>query len=1173
MPVILLCLLFQSAVRGGSQDDPTRLVAGSTLLLLADRIYADDFGASSLPEGWRIHTTSTGVAMMGDSKDVSPRNALKWALYERVSDGQFVFVPAGTRPELGLKGHYDFDANIVSSGPAWFNQLWDPEAFAISHRQQPNPGYNLRDEEQVFAQMGPLQSAHIKYDAGLQKFLEVKQYVKSIHKETELVVAGDSQGGGMMQYICGMTRTLGYGRNSARLGDVLLNRIPAENQEWVNKGAIVQVVDPAEIVHNIPFGKLLGRVEEYETSKVYRDAYLSVSPIFGRLFRPVEIHINRDLLYMAVAEAEGAGKAGMARDKQSPRSPPVAFQGLSIRETSDFGDLKALSGVANPKRAVVFGFGSTVDKVADLMATKVGRDNVRVVHSFPTASETKSFAVGFGADTVIKVSQDRYREVTQGGYRRIQQEPLDRLPTPRRADLPPPDTKYPTLLPPPRQPPPPPAGGGPPGGGGGGAGGSASGPDRFPPPPAIDSSRLFRANGIASRFDSPSSFPRVGGVMLQGAAEVGNSDSQLTAGSFSLIFQGGDGGIDIPMLRRFVTALWATYFTADGPGISIDPVGNFTNRQAVRYIGRVINSDLGRVMRETDYMMKSWAVGTSRPDLENWLTPEEIGIRDSSGHVGAPSRFWFIPEKMKFRQAGNVLLFDDGAMTVKTEYLFGNKGDKSPENEKWAEQFTKRYGEVAQRYPIFDELFEYAKLVSLTKYLKERRIPLLWFLLANREMVITENSPGTVKAFVKKSDYFEEVQIAGGVDLSPSAEPGSFVLDGELLNALAEARKNAPPADTGKSIAQIPTIEVVESRNEKLTVTPSQTVVISESRSAGDNFATDLGLRLNGSPNLEIARYRRTDFPQVHTFGRDWHLMIPYSVKPGSKKRVACGPFSVPEAMVLHNNLTGFETVLPFKKELKMGTNSIPIAGYYPEQPEADLNIGLTPMSDMTFRLDDKLGCEFEFDAGGRLIRMLLADHLAYATNAAGKILGVSRAKDYEVAYEYGQKRLNWRYYSTNSAPLPFRLAPEGDAQVAVQNVRLPKQMRLFDAALGSEEIFNFDEKNLTGLAGYFPADTNRSGYTFLAFKTDGSLVLEHKTGSQITFDRSGEFRSLVVDTVERMIQGPYEVRFDYDIAERQYRIVAARVFDRQTNKALYAVIYKYARDGTLTGTSIASAK
>ncbi len=251
---------------------------------------------------------------------------------------------------------------------------------------------------------------------------------------------------------------------------------------------------------------------------------------------------------------------------ESLQKAPTGLKTLAIRDgagsvAEGIQDGRIAAGFASAgHKVVVYGNSPAADAAYRQMTDRLGAENVKQVRVAPSTYERNRIASDFGADTVIRVSQDRYREVTQAGVRQIIREPTDRLPTPRRSDFPPPDTKYPTLLPPPRQPPPPPAGGGPPGGGGGGAGGYGSGPDRFPPPPAIDSSRLFRASGIASRFDSPSSFPRVGGVMLQGAAEAGNSDSQLTAGNFSLIFQGGNGEIDIPMLRRFVTALWATYW-------------------------------------------------------------------------------------------------------------------------------------------------------------------------------------------------------------------------------------------------------------------------------------------------------------------------------------------------------------------------------------------------------------------------------------------------------------------------------------------------------------------------------------------------------------------------------------------------------------------------------------
>jgi hypothetical protein len=841
----------------------------------------------------------------------------------------------------------------------------------------------------------------------------------------------------------------------------------------------------------------------------------------------------------------------------APGAAPVPVKhytlGVGDRPRSQISqDIRLASELARPEgKAVIFGSGPLADQVNQDIAVKLGRDNVKHVPVALSSYERNRIASDFGADTVIRVRQEAFREVTHAGYHFREELPDPRKRGPRRIPDPAPPDNLGKYLPPIFRRP------GPPGV-----------PIGDPPdPPKRMGAAMPPSPPVLPRFESFPS-PRIGGVMLRGVAEVAGEDSPLARGNFSLVFQGSDGAIDISMLRRFVTALWATYFTTEGPGISIDPVGNMTNRQAVRYIGRVINSDLGRVMRETDYIMKSWAVGTSRPDLEDWLTPEQIGIRDNAVHVGAASRFWFVPQDMRFRQAGNTLLFDAGAIAVKTEYLFGKKGDKNPENEKWAEQFTRRYAEVAQRYPVFEELFEYAKLVSLTKYLKERGIPLLWFLLANREMVLTENSPGTVKAFVKKSDYFEELQIVGGVDLSPRVEPGSFVLDAELLKAIVEARKDPPDTQPAAPSDPFNRVELVEHGNEALTVTPSQTIVISDSRSGGESFATDLGLRLNGTPHLEIARYRRSDFPQVHTFGRDWHLMIPYAIKAGSRRGVPSPLGLLPEKVALRNLLTGVEETLLYGNELRTGTNRVPIIGFYPKTPDINLNIGLFPLTDRTYRLSDKLGCEYDFDSQGRLTRMLLAEHLDYQTNTSGRISAVTRAKDYEVTYQYSQKRLNWRDYDV----LPFRLAPEGTDTISVRGLSRPSRLRLFDAATGNEEVFNFDDQNVVGLAGYFPAKTNRSGYTFLALTTDG-FQLEHKSGTQITFDRSGQFRTLVVDILDQLVQDPYEVRFEYGIARGQYRIVTAHVFERKSDAAIYAVVYKYGRDGNLIGTSIASSR
>ena len=259
--------------------------------------------------------------------------------------------------------------------------------------------------------------------------------------------------------------------------------------------------------------------------------------------------------------------------------------------------------------------------------------------------------------------------------------------------------------------------------------------------------------------------------MLNKSAKVEGGGNTLNTGNVSLVFQNSAGVIDFMKLQRFSTALWATYLSVEGPGISIDPVSEsfkeFGDKHRVRYIGQVYNTEIGKVMRETDHLMKRWAIGTHRPDIGNFLSPDEINEKSKNKTgLNRASRFWFVPDGFTFKRSDDMLLFSGGRMTLQTEYLDNNsKGEKNQANERFAQWFTENYNLVAERYPIFGELFEYAQLVSLSTYLRENRVPMLWFLMANREIILTEDSIDKVDQLVKKSGYKWYVKIYGGVEL------------------------------------------------------------------------------------------------------------------------------------------------------------------------------------------------------------------------------------------------------------------------------------------------------------------------------------------------------------------------------------------------------------------------
>ncbi len=505
---------------------------------------------------------------------------------------------------------------------------------------------------------------------------------------------------------------------------------------------------------------------------------------------------------------------------------------------------------------------------------------------------------------------------------------------------------------------------------------------------------------------------RIGGVLLQGAAKVegASGEVELTRGSFGLVVEGQHAELAPESLSRFLTALWAVYYSEQDPGISIDPIGPGISKHLVRYIGRVLNTDLGRVMRECDYLMKKWAVGAERPDVTGFLSVDDLSARHGLAYVGASRRFWFIPDEMTFRRGGDALLFASGRMTVRTEYTVnGLRGTAAPSDQRFADNFTRLYQQIAQRHPVYQEMFEYAKLVALAKYLKDSGVPLFWFLMANKDLVLTEDSPGTVEALVKGSRHFEGLTIEGGVDLRTQ---GRYVYDQPAVAAIETALARLPAAAFARDAASVAPGQSARASAEPFSfslgkadysVLPQHSLTSGKDR-RGLRYQTDFALRGRGRPGLEVVRYFDPGRPEGGDFGHGWRLLIPYRV---AREGAGTRPFLnvvVPEKMALENPLTGGREALTFSADRYAA------AGWLPEKLAGSQVIGLFLMSDASFRLADKLGNEFWFDPAGNLTDLLFGEerrmHLEYAvsTSSAGETPRVASLSQggHKVEFTYG---------------------------------------------------------------------------------------------------------------------------------------------------------------------------
>ena len=498
----------------------------------------------------------------------------------------------------------------------------------------------------------------------------------------------------------------------------------------------------------------------------------------------------------------------------------------------------------------------------------------------------------------------------------------------------------------------------------------------------------------------------IGGVMLSNTAKVegltgvegASAAIDPTTGSFDLVVQGHNVRISNMDLRKFVTVLWAVYFGEEDPGISIDPIGPDADQQLVRFIGNTVGNTLGKTLLDADYFMKRAAIGAVRPAVLGFQSVDELIGRHGINYLGAGRRFWFVPQDMRFRRAGNALLFESGRMTLQTEKLMRNANGKTDASDRAFAQFwTEHFWEFAAVNPVFEELFAYARMTALAKYLKHSGLNLQWFLLANRHLVLHDDVPGSVPALRAPSQVLRGVQWVGGVDLGTDMSdkrPGRYVIDATAATALrkVQARRSTPSGRkaTDRSASSVePDAVTVKLPDQTYTIVPAESLSSGKGRD-GVTFHTDMALRANGEPGIELVRYNA---PGWHPgrFGAGWQLYLPYRIRPVGTEQVKATEVAVqqadestvrldilvPKYMVVVDVITGDQETLVFD------TTRFNVAAWVPEKATTSRFTGMAYLTDGSCLLFEKSGARFGFDGAMRPTDILFSSthgmHFAYA--------------------------------------------------------------------------------------------------------------------------------------------------------------------------------------------------
>jgi YD repeat-containing protein len=337
---------------------------------------------------------------------------------------------------------------------------------------------------------------------------------------------------------------------------------------------------------------------------------------------------------------------------------------------------------------------------------------------------------------------------------------------------------------------------------------------------------------VPGRGEDPPEKPQVsvGGVYLDPVAQTALRLSSLkgvsidaATGRLTLIGEGVETSAVPVDLDDLAVAIAAAASRTSWPGVTIDPPpGNPESPIAYyKYFGPMTeNTHFGGVLALADRWMKSISVGFDnehpetivRPNAPDFKDSFQLGAEFASPQANGWSRFWIVPASVKWETSadGLALWCSEARMAVNTQTmvvqngrLVDSPGVHRASDEAFAAWFTNHYDDLARQYPVYAELRELAKLVSLAAVLKDR-LPHDEFLRISQTLIPTRSATPTQTPTVRTTKTLGDMQVTilGGVDLEP--DKAAFSSPGPKGEALKAAVALTTPA------ISVPTISEVE---------------------------------------------------------------------------------------------------------------------------------------------------------------------------------------------------------------------------------------------------------------------------------------------------------------------------------------------------------------------------
>ncbi len=238
----------------------------------------------------------------------------------------------------------------------------------------------------------------------------------------------------------------------------------------------------------------------------------------------------------------------------------------------------------------------------------------------------------------------------------------------------------------------------------------------------------------------------------------------------------------VPLNPEDLVVALKSIYIRDDPWVSIDP-GPHSGEMFVSYSEGIVNTHFGQVLFEADRTLKNLVLGQDNithqpvtvgvPGYQNLIQLKLALGQFSEGE--SKHRFWIEVNRMRVALGESkwAIAFRESALVVRTEYLGADylplkNSPSDPAAEAFATHLSQYYDQYANEIPVFREVANLAKLVSLAKWIEYAEIPV--DLASLESEVQSVETPQTTPAITvigdkREGSFTHTVSLYGGVSL------------------------------------------------------------------------------------------------------------------------------------------------------------------------------------------------------------------------------------------------------------------------------------------------------------------------------------------------------------------------------------------------------------------------